>query len=54
MIFYGKNVTVWTRARLDTDRTAKPIAELYAVHPEGHCVKPGINALSYEIRVNSK
>jgi len=38
------------KARLDADKKAKPMTEIVAHHPAGHCILPGIKAISYEVR----
>jgi|HubBroStandDraft_2_1064218.scaffolds.fasta_scaffold82564_4 hypothetical protein len=37
------------KARLDADKTAKPLTEIRAVHKAGECVKPGIGASAYVV-----
>jgi hypothetical protein len=36
-----------TKARLDSDKTAKPMTEIRAKHDSGVCIKPGIDAKEY-------
>lgn len=42
------------QARLDADKTAKPLTQIVAVHKAGECILPGIGAEEYLVNGNNK